>query len=335
MPELRHNLITGDWVILATERARRPEEFARPRQRKPVPPFLAACPFCPGNEGQTPGETFHLDDPGDGWAVRSIPNKYSALAPQDAAVRREDGIRQSLGGVGFHEVVIETPRHDITIPDLPIEHVEAVLRAFRSRFLAFYADPRIKHVIIFKNHGEAAGTSMEHPHSQIVGTPVIPRLIRIRVEEALRYYGDQGECLYCRTIREEMGGRSRVVSENERFVAFLPYAALSPFHLWIFPKRHGACFGTVPEEEMADLAAILKDTLLRVSVGLDDPDFNIVFRSLSPAEGSVKYFHWYLSLVPRVTRTAGFELGTGMFINPAFPEKSAEFLRGVAVEKFL
>jgi UDPglucose--hexose-1-phosphate uridylyltransferase len=332
MPELRHNPITGDWVILATERAKRPEEFARTKEKKVPLPHVSDCPFCPGNEDRTPGETYHIDARNDGWAVRAVPNKFSALAPQDDAVRKDDGFRQSLGGAGFHEVIVETPRHDLALARLPVEHVAGVLRTYRSRFLTFYEDGRIKHVIIFKNHGEAAGTSMEHPHSQIVGTPVVPRLIRIRMEEALRYYGDFGECLYCRNLRQELSDRVRVISENDSFAAFLPYAALSPFHLWIFPKRHCACFGTVADGEIDDLAAILKDVLLRISVGLDDPDFNFVFRSLPPEEGSVKFYHWYISLVPRVTRTAGFELGTGMFINTALPEKSAEFLRGVAVE---
>ena len=211
--------------------------------------------------------------------------------------------------------------------------MEAVLGTYLARFLRFYGDERIKHVIIFKNHGEAAGTSLEHPHSQIVGTPVIPRLVRIRVEEALRHYGNVGECLYCRSLQEELSDGSRVIAENASFAAFVPYAALSPFHIWIFPKHHGASFATVTGSELADLASVLKDLLLRVRLGLDDPDFNFIVRSLPPEEASVKYYHWYLSLVPRVTRAAGFELGTGMFINTALPEKSAKFLRSVEIPR--
>ena len=329
MPEIRHNPITGDWVIIATERAKRPEEFVRPKERKVKPSFSPDCPFCPGNEDKSPGEMFRVEGAKEGWTVRSVPNKFSALIPVGNAARIENGIRKRIDGVGLHEVIIETPDHNGSLSRLPLSQVESILLAYQSRFLAFYQDERIKHVILFKNHGEAAGTSMEHPHSQIVGTPVVPGLIRIRVEEALRYYGNFGECLYCRSLRQELADGVRVVVENSSFAAFLPYAALSPFHLWIFPKRHGACFSNIAHGELEQLAVILKEVLLRVDVGLEDPDYNVIFRSLPPEEGSVKYFHWYLSIVPRVTRAAGFELGTGMFINTALPEKSAEFLRGI------
>ncbi len=328
MPEIRLNLITGEWVIIATERAKRPEEFAHGRQKSAAPAYVPACPFCPGNEAKTPAETFRVAD-GGGWLVRVVPNKFSALTPDGDAVRHDNGFRTFLPGVGLHEVIVETPAHDRATALLPTAHVERILAAHRQRFAAFYRDPRIEHVVIFKNHGESAGTSLEHPHSQIVGTPVVPGQVRRRIEEALRYYGDFGACLYCRSLQEEFAEGQRIIAENASFVAFVPYAALSPFHLWVFPKRHTACFGAVTDSELADLAAILKETLLRIHVGLDDPDFNYVVRSLSPEEAAVKYFHWYVSLVPRVSRTAGFELGTGMFINTALPEASAAFLRTV------
>lgn len=332
MPEIRQNIITGDWVIIATERAKRPDEFTRMKERLPAAERSPDCPFCPGNEEKTSGEKFRIPGDGGEWLVRCVPNKFSALVPEGEVRRHENGFRKHIDGVGLHEVIIESPRHDAAISRLSLDHVKSLLLAYKNRFLDFYGDDRIKHVIIFKNHGESAGTSLEHPHSQIVGTPVVPGLLRVRVEEALRHYGNLGECLYCRSLRQELSDGVRIIDENSSFVAFIPYAALSPFHIGIFPKRHDACFGNITAGEVSNLAAILRDTLLRISLGLDDPDYNFIFRSLPPEEGSVKYFHWYISLIPRVTRAAGFELGTGMFINTALPEKSAEFLRSVKMK---
>lgn len=327
MPELRFNRISGDWVIIAPERAKRPEEFGRAKAKTEVPAYDPACPFCPGNEDQAPPERFRLRGKDGGWAVRSVPNKFSALTPEGEAVRQGTGLKKFMRGVGLHEVIIETPDHGMTTSLLPLSHVEQILRAYKDRFLAFYRDSRVEHVIIFKNHGQTAGTSLQHPHSQIVGTPVVPGQVRNRVEEALRNYGDFGECVYCWCLKEELREGVRIVKENASFVAFVPYAALTPFHLWIFPKRHTAYFGNVTDSELSDLASILKEMLHRLDVGLGNPDLNYVTRSLSPADGSLKYFHWYVSIVPRLATAAGFELGTGMYINTTLPEHAAQFLR--------
>jgi len=331
MPEIRSNPITGDWVIIATERARRPEEFTRAAVRRQLPARDPECPFCPGNEHRTPEEQFRVPGPDGGWLVRAVPNRFAALTPEGDAGRHVNGFRTCLDGVGLHEVIVETPAHDASPAALPVAHVERVLEAYRHRLRAFYKDRRIEHVIVFKNHGEAAGTSLVHPHSQIVGMPVLPNQLRARLEEAMRHWGNFGECLYCRTLREELREGVRVVAQNGSFAAFVPYAALSPFHVWVFPRHHSAYFGDVTDGQLAELAALLREVLARIGVALNDPDYNYVLRSLSPQEGALKYFHWYISLVPRVTKAAGFELGTGMFINTALPEASAEFLRRVAV----
>jgi UDPglucose--hexose-1-phosphate uridylyltransferase len=333
MPEVRLNHITGDWVIIATERAKRPEEFVRKKEKKEVPVYVATCPFCPGNEDQTPSETFSLKGPDGKWSVRSVVNKFSALTPEGEIVKNKTDFKQYISGVGLHEVIIETPEHNKTTALLPLSHIEQILIAYKNRQLAFYEDPRVEHVIIFKNHGIEAGTSLEHPHSQIVGTPVFPGQIMNRLGEAIRnyYYVDFGECLYCTYMNGEIREGERIVSENESFIAFVPYAALSPFHIWIFPKRHSACYGHITEIELVRLAGILKDILLRLYIGLENPDFNYVVRSLSTQGADAKYFHWYISVVPRITQNAGFELGTGMYINTALPEDSARFLREVKI----
>jgi len=328
MAHLRYNLITGEWVIIAEERARRPEDFRQRRPPREVPEHSPSCPFCPGQEARTPDATLVL--PADGpWLVRAVPNLYPALRPDGHAARSGTGSRQTVEGTGEHEVIIEAREHNASLAILPVEQVALVLLAYRERTRRLYEDPRIEHVIVFSNHGPGAGTSLEHPHSQIVGTPVVPGQVRIRMEKALHFFGDSGRCLFCHCLEEELEEGSRVVASSPGFVAFVPYAALSPFHLWVFPRRHNAYFGDLDDVEIADLAEVLKRTLLLLRSGLDDPDFNLVIRSSAPNERSVRYLHWYLSIVPRMSQAAGFELGTGMFINTSLPEECAAFLRGV------
>ncbi|MEW6408579.1 MAG: galactose-1-phosphate uridylyltransferase [Nitrospirota bacterium] len=328
MPEIRLNLVTREWVIIATERAKRPEDFKKAVVRKKLPLYSETCPFCPGNESKTPDEIYRIQGK-DGWEIRVVPNKFAALSRKGERTRKTDGLKRLVAGVGTHEVLIETPLHNMTIALLPVEQVEKIIRAYKQRFLEIHDDTRIEHVIIFKNHGEGAGTSLEHPHSQIIGTPVTPFQVRYRIEEMVRYFDNTGECLICKTLAEEMKDRVRIIYETKHFVTFIPYAALSAFHTWIFPKRHTTSFGMITDEEIKDLAINLKITLAKFYYGLDNPDFNYVIRSNSPKEPQTEYYHWYLSIVPRLSMAAGFELGSGMYINTSLPEDSAKFLREI------
>jgi UDPglucose--hexose-1-phosphate uridylyltransferase len=331
MPELRQNIITREWVVIARERARRPDEFARPPAPRPaLPPYDPSCPFCAGNEHLTERESFRITD-GRTWAVRTVLNKYPALSPEGERVRTIRGIHRSMTGVGVHEVVIEHPRHDTSLALLPASAVADVLRAYRARYIALRADPRIEAIIIFKNHGEAAGTSIVHPHSQIAAMPIVPNQIRARMEEAIRYFDENGECIFCQTLKEELVARDRIVYESPHFVAFIPYAALSPFHLWIFPRRHVTSFDGIFDSELEDLATTLRVVLAKLHHGLGNPDYNFSIRSAPARDGQTEYFHWYLAVIPRTTRTAGFEIGSGMYINTTLPEESAAFLRAVPV----
>lgn len=329
MSELRFNFITGDWVIIAPERAKRPEDFKVAKKKEELPSYVQTCPLCLGNESDTPPETFRINKKDGTWGVRVVPNKFAAVNPEPNIIRESTKVKKFMTGAGLHEVIIDTPLHNASIATLSISDVENILFAYKRRFIDFYKINYIEHVIIFKNHGLRAGTSLQHPHSQIVGTPVIPGRLRSRIEEALRYYDDFGECLYCLILKEELSDGIRIIFQNESFAAFIPYAALSPFHIWIFPRRHSGCFGSITDSELHELAVILKEVLQRLYVGLGDPDFNYVIHSLSPQECDVKYFHWYLSIVTRVTRTAGFEIGTGMYINPSVPDSSVKFLKGI------
>jgi len=332
MPELRQNFFTKEWVIIATERAKRPEDLATHHPVKTVPSLIESCPFCPGNESKTPPEVLRVPTGGGPWQVRVVPNKFSALDRDAQPARTIQRSRRTINGFGVHDVIVETPDHAQITALMTTAHVADVLRAYKSRYDALSHDPRIAHVTIFKNHGKDAGTSLEHPHSQLIATPVISSQVRGRFHEALRHYDEYGECMFCQMIEEELQEGKRIVMTTEHFVALEPFASPTPFCTHIYPRRHMASFGDISAAEIADLARTLRTVLAKLYHGLEDPDFNYTVRS-APAESvGVKYFHWYVSVIPRLTRVAGFELGSGMFINTVLPEAAAEFLRNVKVE---
>ena len=336
MPELRQNFFTKEWVVIATERAKRPEQMVVKRPDKTVPSFVATCPFCPGNESQTPPEVLRVPaSDGSGWAVRLIPNKFAALQRDVEPERVIHRSRRTINGFGVHDVVIETPSHSQLMGLMAESEVLNILRVYKARFSELSLDSRIAHVTIFKNHGADAGTSLEHPHSQLIATPVISWQVRQRFQEALRHYHDFRNCIFCQSIEEELHENQRVVLVTEHFVVLQLFASPAPFSTHIYPRRHMASFGDVGGVELSDLAYVLKTILAKLYHGLNNPDFNFTIRT-APAELiGAKYFHWYVSIIPRLTRVAGFELGSGMFINTVLPEAAAEFLRGVNVEQAL
>jgi UDPglucose--hexose-1-phosphate uridylyltransferase len=328
MSEIRHNRLTGEWVIIAPERAKRGSNFARLASPTEVPALVADCPFCPGNE--VAADEQYRANGGDGqWLIRSLTNKYSVLSSSgEVAPGVGPGhLRHTVNCVGLHEVLVEGPRHDLPMALLPVEHVQRILEAYRHRFAAFYADSRVRHVIIFKNHGAEAGASQQHPHSQIVGLPIVPGQVVERLEHARRVFAETGRCLACTLMAEEQEHGARIVAENAHFIAFIPYAALSPYHLWIFPKVHTACYAEESPDTLRSLAEILRIVLAKIHGLLANPPFNLVIRSLGPRERDAAHFHWYISIVPRVNKTAGFELGTGMYVNPSLPDSCAQALR--------
>jgi UDPglucose--hexose-1-phosphate uridylyltransferase len=333
MPELRQNIITREWVVIAKERAQRPDQFVRPKKNiPPLPKYQPDCPFCIGNEHLTIRETYRLIGD-EGWKVRVVMNKYPALSPEGDRVRHVDGIYRSMTGVGSHEVVIESPRHDLCPALFSVQEMQDVIATYRQRYIGLKKDRRVEAIIIFKNHGESAGTSLPHPHSQIAAMPIVPTQIRNRMEEAIRFFDEMGECVFCRTLRLELLDRHRIVFESEHFVAFIPYAALSPFHLWIFPRRHVSSFDEIFDWEMQDLALNMNTVLGKIYHGLNDPDYNYSIRSVPAQDGNREYFHWYVTIIPRISKTAGFEIGSGMYINTSVPEESAAFLRDVNLPK--
>ncbi|HEU5016262.1 MAG TPA: galactose-1-phosphate uridylyltransferase [Roseiflexaceae bacterium] len=331
MPELRQNMATKEWIIIATERAKRPEQFVQPGHAHvaDLPAYAPDCPFCPGNE-ELDLERLRVPDQGD-WLLRVVQNRYPALQAGGERVRQFDGVHRSISGVGYHEIVVESRLHNTSPALESVEDVERTLTAFQRRGMAVRNDPPVEQIVFFKNHGLSAGASLLHPHAQLLTLPVVPYDIRTRVQEARRYFDDNGACVMCDVRKEEEHEHVRIVLESEWFTAFIPFAAYSPFHLWIVPRCHRPSFIDASPDEVHDLSYVLREILRKVYFGLNDPDYNYIIRCAPEHERRSEFLHWYVTLIPRVTRTAGFELGSGMFINTALPEESARFLRSVAL----
>ncbi|MBN2453345.1 MAG: galactose-1-phosphate uridylyltransferase [Candidatus Omnitrophica bacterium] len=329
MSELRYSIATGDWVIFSKARARRPHDFVQSKKdAAALPEHSASCPFCPGNEAKSGASLFQLTDKG-AWKVRSVPNTFPALSPDERIDRKTDGFYTSMGGFGHHEVIVESPRHNTSIALMSDGEVEDIIRVYLSRYITLQAVPGIEAVTIFKNHGPMAGCSMAHPHSQIVATPVVPPHLRGRIALAVNYYEINGSCVYCRMIEGELKAGTRILAETEKFIAFLPFASPFPFIVWILPRRHMSNFSDMDEAEIRDLARTLKHILGKLYRGLGDPDFNLTIRSCPAKAKENSFFHWYLIVIPRLSQPGGFEMGTMMPINTSMPEEGAEFLRQV------
>jgi len=338
MSELRKDIVSGRWVILASERSKRPDDFrpAGSQKKEEVPAF---CPFCEGNESKTPPEVASLRKPGTqpdqpGWTVRVVPNKFPALSRGLPPERHDDGIFPWMEGVGVHEVVIENPAHLLELPDLPLGHLQDVLKMYRERVRSIQEEYQYKYVHVFKNKGREAGASLSHPHSQIVATPIIPKQVNEELYSCERLHRQFGECIFCRVIREERKIGQRLVFWNDHFCVVTPFAPRFPFELRVYPLRHSPWFSTTTGLELRSLAKTLKMVLGKLREVLADPPYNFYIHQASnpnlPHEAWVnleKSYHWHMEIIPVLTRVAGFEWGTGFYINPVLPETAAGFLR--------
>ncbi|HXF71972.1 MAG TPA: DUF4931 domain-containing protein [Actinomycetota bacterium] len=325
MSQLRQDPTTKEWVIIAPRRAARPHDPLRV-ERPPLPARDAACPFCPGNEEQTPPEIMRVAN-GAGWRIRVVPNLFPAVSPDGEARRAGDGVFGRMDGVGAHEVIIESPRHDARIDEMADEEVEDVLEVWRRRYDALEREPWARSVVLFKNFGITAGTSLVHTHSQVVAIPVhAPEDLR-RHSVALRYFDDTGRSVYDDLRDAEVRQGERVVAEVGSMVSFAPFASRAPYETWILPTRHRSSFGRVDDAELADLARLLREVLRALREAAGDPDFNIVLASGPVADRDQPHFTWHLRVVPRLATAAGFELGSGMSINTVAPEDAAARMR--------
>jgi len=333
MSELRQDPTTKAWVIIAPERAKRPQPELKKRRANKLPCWDASCPFCTGNEDQTPEEVFRLpvSNQASDWEVRVVPNRFATLSPGETIARIDDGpFFRKMQGFGIHEVIIETPSHNTPMALMTYEQVEKVLIAYQERYNALKKNRQLKFITIFKNQGWASGTSLVHSHSQLVATPVMAIYYRRKFDVAHDYYADIGRCLYCDLLSEELGKGERIIAETKELVVFQPYASRVPYETLIVPKKHYASFGLYPTSRLAELARVLKDTLLCLYQGLDDPAFNYMIETSTTADEEDPYYHWHIRIVPRLTTIAGFEMGSGIYISTALPEHTASHMRECA-----
>jgi UDPglucose--hexose-1-phosphate uridylyltransferase len=340
MPELRKDPLIGRWVIIATERAKRPVDFLTSREN-PLP--QSECPFCEGQEGRTPREIFAVRDPGNGngeegpWKVRVVPSINPVLRIEGGLNRRAQGMYDLMDGIGAHEVIIESPRHVANAASLPVEQLHAAVRAAQQRITDLERDERFRYALWFKNYGEVAGAGrIPHARSQLIATPVTPKRVKEELAGSRHYFEEKERCVLCDLLVQEREAKVRIAVESNHFVALCPFASRFPFELWVLPKRHGCDFAKATPEEAQDLAVVLKEVLARLKAVLDDPPYNYLLHTapFRHQRGKIGHwrtiaddFHWHLELIPRLTRVAGFEWGSGFYINPTPPEEAAKYLR--------
>jgi UDPglucose--hexose-1-phosphate uridylyltransferase len=334
LAELRKDPITGRWVIIATDRARRPSDFIR----EPVPaPHNGFCPFCYGNEEKTPPEILAYRHSGNGgpnhagWSVRVVPNKFPVLKIEGEMSRHGEGMFDKMSGIGAHEIIVETPQHDLSLAKMSEKQIEDVLWAFRERVLDLRKDRRFRYILIFKNHGEAAGASLEHPHSQLIALPVVPKKVKEEIQGAKQYFDYKERCIFCDIVRQEVQEGTRVVTETDRFLVMEPYAPRFPFETWVIPKVHSSHFEESDALLFQNLAWVLRSTFRKIEKVLENPAYNFVVHSAPVQEPELAHYHWHIEIMPKLTKVAGFEWGTGFYINPTPPEESAKFLREAGV----
>jgi len=345
MREIRKDPISDRWVAISTERGRRPSDFGITSVSSELgDPKL--CPFCEGSEDKTPPEILAWRKQGTqtnrpGWDIRVVPNKFPAFVIEGDASRSGRGIYDMIKGVGAHEVIIESPKHDASIPDMDDEQVCKILWSYKHRIVDLEKDIRFRYVLVFKNHGKAAGSSLPHPHSQLIATPITPRYVKLELANSRAYFQEKERCIFCDIIQYELEVGERIVYENEHFVVMAPFASRFPFELWLLPRRHEFGFQVFPDSNRIMLARCLKNILKRIKVALNDPPYNYVLHT-SPSSvprpgkpdywGTMQYdFHWHIEIIPRLIKTAGFEWGSGLYINPTAPEEAAKFLREVEI----
>ncbi len=330
MSDLRKDPIVGRWVIVAENRAGRPNDFeSGPRARSG-----GICPFCEGNETYTPGEILALREPGSepnrkGWRVRVVANKFPALEREGDLGDLDAGLYAMLPGMGAHEVIIESPRHITSTSQLSERELAEVLCVYRDRLAELKKDRRLAYGMVFKNVGPAAGASMEHLHGQLIATPIVPINVCEEMEGSQKFYDYRGCCVYCEMIQRETESKKRIVLDAPGYVAFCPFAARFAFETWIVPKKHASRYELAGGDDLSELSVVLKKVIEKLESALEKPAYNYIIHTAPFDTDELGHYHWHIEIMPRVTEAAGFEWGTGFYINPVAPETAAAALRGV------
>lgn len=328
MSELRQDPLTGRWVIIAAERAQRPQPLL-----VDLSPWDSSYdPFLEGHEEQTPPEILACRLPGTapdtpGWRVRVVPNRFPALGLEGSTERHGQGLLTSIEGVGAHEVIIECPQFETHMARLSVDNIAEVLWAYRERLVDLQRDPRLVYPVIFKNEGVAAGASLAHCHSQLIVTPLVPPAIQSELERAREFYEQRKQCLVCEMVGQEKKSECRVALESSNFIVLCAFAGRFPYECWIVPTGHASHYETLTRQLSIELAAVLRMTLRKLSSALENPALNYVLRTTPFHTPALAYAHWRIEILPRSTGIAGFELGTGVWINPVPPEEAARILR--------
>jgi UDPglucose--hexose-1-phosphate uridylyltransferase len=331
--ELRRDPITGRWIIVYLDKVPvvsdfKPESRAKNKDN---------CAFCPGNESLTPSEIIahrsHGAPNSPGWSVRVVPNKYPALRIEGELEREGVGMFDIMNGVGAHEVIIDTPDHFRDMASLTRAETEEVIWAYLARSIDLRKDKRFKYILIFKNYGKSAGASLEHPHSQLIALPIIPKRVHEEIDGASRYYEYKERCVFCDIIREEQEEKLRIIYDGKHFLAFCPYVSRFPYEVWILPKKHQSDFTSLDRNALPDFAAALRDSLARIKGLLQDPSYNFIIHT-SPINGHDREdYHWHVEIMPKLSKVAGFEWGSGFYINPVPPDIAAGNLLSVKIEE--
>lgn len=330
MPELRKDPILGRWIIISKERGKRPTDFIIEKSASKG----GFCPLCPGNENTTPPEVLcygrNSSKPNTpGWSLRVVPNKYPALVIEGDLGKEGEGLYDKMNGIGAHEVLVESPNHDEAMTYLPPERMMQIFLAFRDRLNDLAHDKRFRYVMVFKNYGRAAGASLEHSHAQLVALPILPRMIVSELDGSLSYYKYKERCVFCDIIRQEINQDIRVVCQNDLFVTITPYAPRSPFEMWILPKRHSSSYASMDEPSFQALTDIFSESLRRLDKCFPDVPYNFVLHTSPLRSQPLEHFHWHFEIMPKLTMIAGFEWGSGFYINPTPPEDAARYLKEV------
>jgi UDPglucose--hexose-1-phosphate uridylyltransferase len=316
-------------VIISTDRRKRPNDF---RFERASTLGRDQCPFCPGHEDMTPPEVLAYRQNGSapntpGWELRVVPNKFPALQVEGTLDREPDGMFDRMNGIGAHEVIIETPHHDRSLATMSEPEIERVLWAYRERILDLKRDSRLRYILVFKNHGAAAGATLEHTHSQLIALPIVPEFLRQELSGARRHFEVKERCVFCDVVHEDLLDGRRIIQENADIVALAPYAPRFAFETWLLPRRHGARFEEAPRHEYESLARLLKSVLQRMDRTLETPAYNLIVHTSPFSEETGDFYHWHVEIMPKLTRVAGFEWGTGFYLNPTSPEEAAQVLR--------
>ena len=339
MSEMRKNPLTGKWVILAPERAHRPEShISLGVGHHPHAEHHHDCHFCYGNERSTPEEVLVYGRKNDvpnsqGWDLRVVSNKFPAVDMERHFSENSKNYMEVYSyAEGKSEVIIETPHHSKNMANYSLKQIELVLNAYKERYIAISQEKHIKYVLIFKNNGKKAGASISHAHSQIIGIPIIPPMVEQEISLAENHYKEKNTCIYCDMINLELKEKSRIVFENDEFISFMPYAAKAPFETWILPKFHTDSFEKLTDLQIKKLAELWKAVFYKLHESLEDAPYNYFIHTSPVKVETSNYYHWHIELIPRTTTPAGFELGTGIFINISTPEQNAKLLRDIKIK---